>query len=115
MTPVTKTVVAAAGGIAAAAGSAVCCLGPLAALALGVSGAGIAATFEPLRPYFLVGALGFLALGFVAVWREEQKACEPGKPCASPEARRRMKRRLWIATALIVLFASSPWWVGIIL
>ena len=40
------------GGVFAAAGSARCCAGPVVAVSLGVSGAGLSA-FEPYRPYFL--------------------------------------------------------------
>ena len=54
-TSVTKTVLATTGGVAAAIASALCCAGPLVAVALGLSGAGLAATFEPLRPYFVAG------------------------------------------------------------
>jgi len=52
----------------------------------------------------------FLVLGFVAVRREERKACEPNLLCASPEVRRRMKRLLWIATAIAVPLVTFPWW-----
>ncbi len=105
-----KMVVAVLGAVTAAVGSALCCAGPLLAVALGVSGAGLAATFEPLRPYFLGVTVVALGAGFVAVGREDRKACEPGVPCASPEARRRMKRWLWIATAIAIPFATFPWW-----
>ncbi len=110
-----RTILAALGAVGAAIGSALCCVGPLVAVTLGLSGAGLAATFEPLRPYFVVGALGFLALGFVAVQREDKKACEPGKLCASPVVRRRMKRALWIATVVVALFATFPWWSAVVL
>ena len=106
---------AAAGSVVAAFASALCCAGPLIAVAIGVSGAGLAATFEPLRPYFVAGAVFFLGLGYVAVRREERNACEPGKPCASPEVRRRMKRWLGVATVLVVLFATFPWWSRFVL
>jgi mercuric ion transport protein len=110
-----RTILAGLGAVGAAIGSALCCAGPLVAVMLGLSGAGLAATFEPLRPYFVAGAVGFLALGFVAVQREEKKACEPGKPCASPIVRRRMKRALWVATVVVALFATFPWWSPFIL
>ena len=110
-----KTRLAALGGVGAGIASALCCVGPLVAVAIGVSGAGLAATFEPLRPYFL-GAAGLsLGAGFFWVSREEKQACEPGKPCASPEARRRMKRWLWIATAVGLVFGSFPWWSKLVL
>lgn len=110
-----KTRLAALGGVSAGIASALCCVGPLVAVAIGVSGAGLAATFEPLRPYFL-GAAGLsLGAGFFWVSREEQKACDPGKRCASPEARRSMKRWLWIATAIVLVFGSFSWWSKFVL
>lgn len=101
---------AAGGGIAAAFASALCCAGPLIAVALGVSGAGIAARFEPLRPYFLAGTAVLLASGFWLLRREEQRACEPGSLCASPIARRRIRFMLWVATVLAAVFATFPTW-----
>lgn len=108
--PAGKSFLAAGGGVAAAFASALCCAGPLLAVAAGVSGAGIASTFEPLRPYFLAGTAGLLGTGFYLIRREERKACEPGKPCADPAVRRRMKRALWAATAIAVIFAGFPIW-----
>ncbi len=105
-----KTILAALGAVGAAIGSAICCAGPLVAVALGMSGAGLAATFEPLRPYFVAGTMLSLALGFVAVHREDKKACVPGTLCASPVARRRMKLWLWVATIVAVPFLTFPWW-----
>ncbi len=110
-----KGVLAALGAVGAAVGSAVCCAGPLVAVALGVSGAGLAATFTPLRPYFVAGTVLSLGLGFVALHREERRACEPGRLCASPETRRRMKRWLWIATAIALPFVTFPWWSKFVL
>lgn len=109
-TPVTKTILATTGGVAAAVGSALCCAGPLVAVALGLSGAGLAATFEPLRPYFVAGTVLALGFGFVVLRREKSKACEPGTLCASSIARRRMKWALWIATAVAVPLVTFPWW-----
>lgn len=105
-----KSYLAAGGGITAAFASALCCAGPLVAVALGVSGAGIAARFEPLRPYFLVVTALLLASGFWLLRREETRACEPGTLCASPVARRRMRLVLWLATALAAVFATFPTW-----
>ena len=61
--PFSKTLLAAGGGVAAALGSALCCAGPLVAVFLGLSGAGLVATFEPLRPYFVAATTLSLALG----------------------------------------------------
>jgi len=103
------------GGVAAAAASALCCVGPLLAVTLGISGAGFAARFEPLRPYFLGSTAVFLVLGFWLLHREEQNACIPGKPCADEKSRRRTKIILWVATGLSVIFATYPRWQTLIL
>jgi mercuric ion transport protein len=105
-----KTLIAAVGAVGAAFGSALCCAGPLIAVSLGLSGAGLAPTFEPLRPYFLAGTGVFLGSGFWLVRREQRKACEPGKPCADAKVRRRMKIALWTATILAIVFATYPTW-----
>lgn len=114
-TSITKAVLAASSGVAAAVGSTLCCAGPLVAVALGLSGAGLAATFEPLRPYFVAATVLALGLGFVELRREEKRACVPGTLCASPIARRRMKRTLWIATIIAIPLLTFPWWSRFVL
>jgi mercuric ion transport protein len=114
-TPVTKTALAATSGVVAAVVSTLCCAGPLVAVALGLSGAGLAATFEPLRPYFVVVTVLALGFGFVELRREEKRACEPGTLCASPIVRRRMKRALWIATIVSIPLLTFPWWSKFVL
>jgi mercuric ion transport protein len=110
-----RMVIAAIGGISTAFASALCCAGPLIAVSLGVSGAGLARTFEPLRPYFLAGTGVLLGSGFLLLRREERNACEPDKLCADARVRRRMKVMLWIATAIAAVFATYPAWSGWIL
>jgi len=112
--PTARVAVAATGGVLAAIGSALCCAGPLVAVAIGMSGAGFAATFEPLRPYFVAGTVVALTWGFALIRREEQRACVPGSMCASPVARRRMKIALWTATATALPMLTFPWWSAVI-
>jgi mercuric ion transport protein len=81
----------------------------------GLSGAGLAATFEPLRPYFVAGTAGALGFGFLVLRREDRRACEPGTLCASPLARRRMKAALWVATAIAIPLLTFPWWSKFVL
>ncbi len=108
-----KAAVPGVGSVLAAAGSALCCAGPVVAVSLGVSGAGLSA-FEPFRPYFLGATAVFLVAGFWMLDREEKAACVPGKPCADPAVRRRMKVVLWIATGVAVVVATFPSWQTLI-
>ncbi len=105
-----KGLLTAVGGVGAAFVSALCCAGPLIAVTLGVSGAGLASTFEPVRPYFLGATALFLGAGFYLLDREEKKACEQGKPCADARVRHRMKGMLWVATILAGIFSTYPTW-----
>ena len=109
-----KTTLTAAGGVTAAFASALCCAGPILAVSVGVSGAGLASTFDPLRPYFLAATAVLIGFGFFLLDREEKRACEPGKACADPRARRRMKGMLWIATVIAVVFATFPRWQDLV-
>lgn len=100
----------AVGAMGAAVGSALCCAGPLVAVTLGVSGAGLSSTFEPLRPYFLATTGLLLLGGFHLLDREEKKACDPGKPCADPRVRKRTRTILWTATVVAAVAATYPTW-----
>ncbi|MEX0692450.1 MAG: mercuric transporter MerT family protein [Gemmatimonadales bacterium] len=104
-----RPVAAAGGAVAAAVASALCCTGPLVAVAIGVSGAGLA-VFQPFRPYLLGVTFAMLGVAHFLIRREERRACEPGTPCADPATRGRTRRIVWIATVLALLFAASPHW-----
>jgi len=110
LTAPNKALVSSLAAVAGALGSALCCAGPLVAVALGMSGAGLAPTFAPWRPYFVAGTVMSLVYGFVTLHREDKRACEPDGVCASPNARRRMKRLLWMATAVALPLLSFSWW-----
>ena len=110
-----KGVATAVAGVAAAIVSALCCAGPVVAVALGVSGAGLSSTFEPLRPYLLGSTALFLGGGFFLLHREEQNACEDDKMCANPRVRKRMKIMLWTATVIAIVFATFPSWQNLVL
>src|ERR1043166_7431468 len=96
ISPTTKTALAATGGIVASVGSALCCAGPRVPVALGPSGAGLAATFEPLRPYFVAGTVVALGFGFAVAHREDRRACEPRSPCAPALPPPPRERAPWI-------------------
>lgn len=107
--PSSKAGLSAAGGIVAAIGSTLCCAGPLVAVLLGVSGAGLSRTFEPLRPVFVVVSIA--ALGY-AHWsvRRSAAACEPGSVCEMPAVRAWAKWLLWIGTIVAAPLLLFPWW-----
>lgn len=102
-------------GAGAAILASLCCLGPLLFVTLGV-GAGLASTFEPLRPVFTVLTVGFLAVGFYVVYGsrsgvvEGTGACVSGGACGVPESGRRGKLVLWIATVLALVAWTVPYW-----
>ena len=107
------SLLASAGAVGSAFASALCCAGPVIYVWLGV-GAGLAGTLEPLRPWFLAGAVVLLALAFRAVHGRSPEACVAEGECETEEeARRTLRRRkigLWVAAALVLVFATFPSW-----
>lgn len=104
----------ATGGMLGAVLASSCCIGPLALLTLGVSGAWIGnlAALAPYQPLFLAATAGFLGWGFWTVYRKPKVVCEEGGYCASPTSDRVLKVALWAALSLALaaigvdLFAS---------
>jgi mercuric ion transport protein len=103
------------GAVLAAFGASLCCVGPILFVTFGV-GAGLASTFEPLRPLFTVLTFAGLAVGFYTVYGRKRKAqapdacCAPGEACAIPRNRTREKAILWTATVLALVFWSFNYW-----
>lgn len=106
-----KTVLAGAGGILAAVLGSLCCIGPLVFVTLGV-GAGLASTFEPLRPVFGAVMILLLGIGFYTVYGKPSAAesCGPDGVCERPRDRRREKRLLWSAVVLSAVLWSFTYW-----
>lgn len=102
------------GGVAAAAVSALCCTGPIMAVTLGVSATGFAATFEPMRPWFLGATALFMGVGFYGVYAHPAESCIGKGRCTTVEEalrkRRREKTMLWTAAVLAGAFATFPTW-----
>ena len=97
----------AAAGAAALLASA-CCLGPLALVLLGVSGAWIGqlAGFEPYQPFFLAAAAAALVFAGRKIWREP--ACSDDRPCAVPAAQRAQKAFFVAVAGLMALVLGFP-------
>ena len=98
-------------GIAAAIAASVCCVGPLALLALGVSGAWIAqlTALEPIRPLFIGVTLLFLSLSFYKLYIQP-RACAPTKACAAPTALHRQRAVFWLVALLVLALLAFPWY-----
>lgn len=110
-----STALTAAAAIGSAVGSALCCAGPILYVTAGV-GAGLAGTFQPLRPWLLGASALFLGLGFMGVYARSVEACvEEGVCDTVEEAERRRRSRallLWVSAGLVALFATFPAWAA---
>lgn len=109
-------VAAATGAVAAAFLGALCCAGPLMFVFFGV-GAGLASTFDPLRPLFTAVMLGALGLGFYRVYRRRgpTPAASAGATCAIPTHLGRDRILLWSATVIAAVLWSFPYWLNLFL
>lgn len=98
-----------AGGLAALLAS-TCCLGPLALVTLGFSGAWIGnlTALEPYRPLFLGAALVALFFAYRRIFRPAQD-CKPGEVCAVPQVRRAYQVVFWIVAALVIVALAFPY------
>ena len=102
----------AAGGLTGAVLASACCIGPLALVLLGVSGAWIGnlVALEPFRPFFAAVAILFIGLGFHRVYWRQPQACAEGALCARPASAVITKSALWLATALVIVALTIDWW-----
>lgn len=96
--------------------AALCCIGPVLFVTLGV-GAGLASRFEPLRPIFTILTVGLIAIGFYTVYgrRPAGAAGDVEGACIVPRSRRREKILLWIATFVALLLLTFPQWSRLLL
>ena len=101
---------AAAGSVVSGILASVCCFGPLVFALLGISGAAFAQRFEPFRPYLLVLTYAPLGGAFYFTYRPQPTPCGPGGACEIPRANRVGKAMLWIATIIVILTTTFPWY-----
>lgn len=104
-----RALVAGLGGVAAALLGALCCAGPLIFVMFGV-GAGLAATFEPLRPIFGAIMVGAFALGFYVVYGRRPSPVIEGSGAACEVPRTREKAILCGALILALVLWTFPTW-----
>lgn len=103
------------GGVLAAIGAGLCCVGPFVLLTLGISGAWIGnlTLLEPYRPIFV--AIVVLLFGW-AGWQVHRPAetCEPGTACAVPQTHKRRQLVFWGAAMIALILVTSSYWVPFI-
>ncbi|MDW7709915.1 MAG: mercuric transporter MerT family protein [Deferrisomatales bacterium] len=94
--------VGAAGALVSGLLASACCVGPLLAVFLGVSGAAALLALEPYRPLFAALMLGFLGWGFYRAYWRPRAAARRGEACCTPRALRAQRIVLW-TTAILAL------------
>lgn len=104
-----KSAALSVGGLAAILASP-CCLGPLALIAIGFSGAWIGnlAKLEPYRPIFI----GIASIAMFSSWRaiyRPARQCNPGDVYALPQTKRLYKVLFWIVVFLVLIALSFPY------
>lgn len=104
------------GAVSAAFLASLCCIGPVLFVTLGI-GAGLASTFEPLRPFFTALTVALLAVGFYVVYGKRRAraamanaACSPDGGCAARRSRTRDKVLLWAAAVVALVLLTFPQW-----
>lgn len=97
--------VAAAGSLVSGVLASACCIGPVVLGLLGMSGAALAHKFEPFRPFLLVVTYVLLGSAFYRTYKP-QAVCPAGSNCEAPGP----KILLWIATVIVILATTFPWY-----
>ena len=96
------------GSILAAITSSLCCIGPLAAVALGAGGFAASAVFEKLRSLFLGVTFALLGLAWYLTYRKPKANCEEDSACATKPVAKWNKVVLGFATGVVLVTAAFP-------
>ena len=108
---------AATGGILGAVAASSCCILPLVLTVFGITGAWMAnlRALAPYQPIFIAMTLATLGYGFYLVYWKPKRTCADGAVCARPVVPSKLvKGALWLASLIVVLAASFPYWFVLI-
>jgi hypothetical protein len=108
-----KPILSGVGAVVAAAGSMLCCTGPLVAAAAGLSGAGLAA-FLPYRPVFVLASIGLLWYAFREIDRGGEAKAAPDVDGCDVRARRRTRVVVLGFAVASAILLSAPLWDDLI-
>ena len=102
------------GSVVAAAVASACCLGPVVFSVIGAGALGAAAVqLEPLGPLFMGVTLILLAGAFHTTYRKASgSTCEADGTC-SPRGARTMRALLWLATVIVILILTFPYYMNL--
>jgi mercuric ion transport protein len=103
---------AATGGIIGAVAASSCCLLPLLLAVLGVGGAWMSGlrALAPYQPYFVGLAVIAIGYGLYQSYWKPREACGEGEACAAPAPNGLARSGLWLATAIVAVVISLPYW-----
>ena len=102
------------GGLLAAIGASVCCLGPLVLVSIGVGGVWVSnlTALAPYRWVFILAALGFMGFAWHKIYRAPAAAqCEPGTLCVVPQTNRLYRVMFWLVSALVLHALAFPYFL----
>ena len=104
-----KTVI---GSVFAATFTSACCLGPVMFSMIGAGALGAAAvSLEPLRPLFAGVTAVLLGGAFYATYRTgPASACKADDTC-NPRGVRTARALLWLATVVVILILTFPYYM----
>ena len=100
------------GAISAAVVASLCCILPVAAVALGVAGFAASAFFAAWRPYLLALTFALLGVGFYLTYRPRTEVCEPDSLCKRPRFVRSGRTALWVVAGMVIVLAAFPYYSG---
>ncbi|HAT7074300.1 TPA: mercury transporter MerT [Legionella pneumophila] len=97
------------GAIIGAFAASLCCIGPLALLALGIGGVWVSTLtqLEFLRPIGIAITLIFLILAFWRIYLVP-RSCSEGKSCSKPGNLLVQRLIFWIIALLLILLLTFP-------
>src|SRR6266542_820937 len=109
-----RSILPSVGAIRDAFLASLCCTGPVIFVTIGV-GAGLATTFEPLRPLFTAVTIICLAIAFYVVYGRRTAVASEGvsagnESCVVTRPSRREKILLWSETIVTVIILTFPQW-----